>query len=139
MPPGANLAPPALRFATTADGSRAALQGARRCCLDRAHNLIVAGAAAKVASKPPSNLLFRRIRVPVQKRPRRNQKARRADTALQRCAFQEALLQRRKSVCSADSLNGGHIRTLRLNCQNAARVHDTAIHENAAGAAVAVI
>src|SRR5581483_7179400 len=65
-----------------------------RGLLHGADDLIVAGAAAEVAGEPVADLVLVRVRVLLQQRLRRDDEARRADTALQRRLFQECLLQR---------------------------------------------
>ena len=58
------------------------------------HDFIVARAAAQVARQPVADLVFGRLRILVEQRFRRDQKAGRADSALKRGVFEEFLLQR---------------------------------------------
>ena len=74
-------------------GRRLAPQDARRRA-HRAHDRLVAGAAAEVAREPAADLVVRRVGVAVEQRLRRHEHAGRAEAALQRVLLDERALQR---------------------------------------------
>src|SRR5437588_11700185 len=71
--------------------------------LDRANDLVVAGAAAEIARQPPANLFLGGVRILIEQRLGRDDEARRAEPALQRRLLQEAFLQRSQTLGPADS------------------------------------
>ena len=67
----------------------------------RAHDLVVAGAAAQVAGQPVAHLRLGGVRALFQQRLGGDQEARRADAALQRGVLQELALQRVQLLAAA--------------------------------------
>src|SRR5581483_12061587 len=69
----------------------------------------------------------------------RDDEAGRADAALQRRLLKKRLLQRVQPRRRGDALDRRDLGALRLGTEHAAGVDDAAVHDHAAGAAVAVI
>src|SRR4029077_12140107 len=92
------------------------------------NDLVVAGASAEITSEPVARLGFGRIRVAVQQRLGRDQQARRAETALQRCVFQEFLLQRVQIVPARHAFNSLDRAAFRLDSQHQARADEATIN-----------
>src|SRR5438874_2136576 len=75
----------------------------------------------------------------VEQCPRRDQKAGRADTALQGGVFEELLLQRMQPLRPGQALNGRHRLALDLDAEDETGVDQPAIEDDVARAAVAVV
>ena len=90
--------------------------------LNSFHDLVVARAAAKVVGQVEADLVLGGIGVPVQKRLGRDQEAGRADPALQRGPFEEALLDRVQVAVLGQAFHGLDRRSLGLDRQHQATV-----------------
>src|SRR5581483_11997016 len=87
---------------------RRAIRSSRpRRLLDRAHDAVVAGAAAEVAHHPFGDQVVGRTRVRAEQRGRRDDLARGADAALEAALGDERLLQRGQRA-RRDPLDGRH-------------------------------
>src|SRR4051812_23700989 len=102
-----------------------------------AHDLVVPGAAAQIAGQPVAGLFLGRVRVLVEQRLGRDDKARRAEAALQRRVFEEFLLHRMQLVAFGDALDRRDLAALGLDAEHQARAHDLAVGDDRAGAAIA--
>src|SRR5262249_34947576 len=105
--------------------------------LHRAHDLVVAGAAAEIAREAEADLALGRVRIVVEQRLRRDQEARRADAALECCEFQEFLLERMQLVSVGDALDCADVAALGLGAQHQAGADDATVERHGAGAAIA--
>src|SRR5205823_783310 len=94
----------------------------RRRLLHRADDLVVARAAAEVARQPEADAVLVRARLRIEQRLRRDDEARRADAALERCLFQERLLEGMKPVGIPNALDRQDLGALRLDAEDAAGV-----------------
>src|SRR5215467_6222888 len=103
----------------------------------RAHNLVVAGAAAQIACQPITHFRLRRVRLSLEQRLGSDQEARRADAALQRCVLDELALQGMQLVAPRHALNGPDRIAVGLYAQHQAGAHQPAINRDAASTAVA--
>src|SRR5262245_21906665 len=70
------------------------------------NDLVVAGAAAKIAGEPIANLGFGRIGIAREQFARRNQDAWSADAALQAVELKEMALQRMQFIALGHALDG---------------------------------
>ena len=120
-------------FAVSSRSSWTGLHAPCRC-LNRADNVVVARATAKVSGEPLSDLLFSGIRVLGQQCPSGNQHARSAESALQGMVGSKLFLQRRKPLPRRDILDGSHVRSLRLNREHETTACRSAIDKDGAGA-----
>src|SRR3954452_17328874 len=102
-----------------------------------AQDLVVVGAAAQIAGQPVAGLFLGRVRVVVEQRLGRDDKARRAEAALQRRVFEEFLLHRMQPVALRDALDRRNTAALGLDAEHQARAHDLAVGDDRAGAAIA--
>src|SRR5690606_1964979 len=84
------------------------------CCkplgafLHGADNLVITGTPAKIPGQVKANLLFSGLWVFLQQRFRGDDKARRADAALKRGPFEEALLNRMQMGSVGNAFDGLH-------------------------------
>ena len=106
---------------------------------DGANDLVVAGTTAEVSGECKANLLLRGIGVLLEQRFGCNDKSRRADSALQRSTFQEALLHDIQLPLFGDPFNRLNSGGFGFNRQHQATVHGTAIQHDGTGTAVAVV
>ena len=97
----------------------------------------VAGAAADVALQRLLDLVLGRARVLAQQRGRAHQHPRRAVAALERVVLVERLLQRRQLAVLAEPLDGLDARAVRLDGEQHAALHEHAVEDHRARAAVA--
>jgi len=79
------------------------------------------------------------VRLAVEEGLGSDDEARCADSALQRRLFEEGLLERVKAVAAGDAFDSDEVGSIGFHRKNAAGVHETAIEQDAAGAAVAVV
>jgi hypothetical protein len=107
--------------------------------LDSADYLVVPGAPAEIAGEPVSDVVLRWIWIAVEQRLGRDDEARRADATLERGIFKEALLNGMQAVRFGDAFDGGDISALGFDTKHAARIHQAAVHDDIARAAVAVV
>src|SRR3954449_10885042 len=117
----------------------------RRCAADvalggvahRAHDVVVAGAAAEVALEPVADLLLARVRVALQEVGGRHDHARRAVAALERVVFPERLLERvQGSVGARHALDRLDLAAVGLDGEDGAALHGLAVEVDRARAAV---
>src|ERR1700688_582154 len=102
-----------------------------------ADHLVIAGATAEIPGQPVPRLGFRRVRISVQKGLRRDQQARRAETALQCRMLEELLLQRVELGAPRQAFDRLDRVTLGLDRKHQARADEAAVDDHAAGAAIA--
>src|SRR5271157_5781381 len=107
--------------------------------LDGLDDLVVARATAEVVGQAEANIVLRRIRVVVEQCLGGDQETGRADPALQRGAFQEALLDGMQMAVIGEPLDRLDGRSLRLDGQHEATVDRHTVEDHRAGAAVAVV
>jgi len=100
-------------------------------------DLIVTGASAQIAGEAVAHIRFGWVVVSIKQGFGRDQKSRRADTALQTRVLEEFLLQRMEPRRIAEALDGGDIAILRLDAEHQTGAGHPAIDDDAAGAAVA--
>src|SRR5262249_25611573 len=105
--------------------------------LDRAHDLVVAGAAAEIAGQPETDLGLRGVGVPVEQRLGRDQEPGRTDAALQGRMLQELALQRMQRLARGHALDGADLTPLGLGAQHQAGEDEAVVEDDAAGAAIA--
>jgi hypothetical protein len=110
----------------------------RRRIEDGADDLVVAGAAAEVARQPVADRA-RSGRVLIEQRLGCHDEARRADAALQRRVFEEASAAAGAAHALGDPLDRGRSRPFGLDAEHQAGVHQLAVEDDVAGAAVAVV
>src|SRR5882672_3600195 len=106
--------------------------------LDGFDDVLVAGAAAKIAGNAEANFFFARRRVLPQQPVGAHDHARRAEAALQSVHFTEALLQRvQRAVGIGHALDGANVGAIRLHREHGAGFHRLAVEIDRAGAAMA--
>src|SRR4029450_9556924 len=105
--------------------------------LDGAHDLVIAGAPAEIAGKTETDFLFGRILVLLKQGARRDQEARRTDTALQGRVLDELALQRVELVAVRHALDGLDLAAPGVGAEDEAGANELAVEHDAAGAAVA--
>src|SRR5438093_4499406 len=99
-------------------------------------DLVVSGAPAEVAGQPVADLGLGRVGSILEQSLTGHEEARRADPALERRVFQEALLQRMERLTFGHALDGLDSSPANLAAQHEARAHQPTIQRDAAGAAV---
>src|SRR5215831_12769415 len=125
-----------LRTLRLLDLGAQALGGVER----RNHDILVAGAATQVARDGDANLLFGRVWIVAQEFQQRGQDAGRAEATLQAVVLVERLLQRMQLLgARRDAFDGEKVVAVRLHGEHQARARGTAIHQDRAGAADAVL
>src|SRR5262245_13299739 len=105
--------------------------------LDGAYNLVIAGAPAEIAGKTEADLFFGRVLVLCEQSAGRDQKARRADAALERGMLDEFALQRMKLVAIRHALDGLDLASFGFSTEHEAGADELAVDDDAASAAVA--
>src|SRR5262249_19925004 len=103
----------------------------------RANDLVVAGAAAKIAGEPIAHLRFGRIGIAVEQRFGGDQDPRRADAALRSVELEETALQRVQFVALRHPLDGLDLFAVGLDRKHQARTDHGAVDHDGAGAAIA--
>src|SRR5258706_11210166 len=103
----------------------------------RAHDLVVSGAPTQIAGQPVADLGLCGVGLLVEQRLAGHEKARRADAALERGIFQEALLQRMERLALGHALDRLDPMSADLAAQDEARADQPAVERDAAGATVA--
>src|SRR3989454_574192 len=106
---------------------------------DRIDDRLVAGAAAVVAGEIFADALARRVRLVAQKRLRRHEDARRAETALQRVGEHEGALQLLDLARVGQALDRVHLAAVGLRGEHETGAHDLAVDSHGARAAHAVL
>src|SRR5690606_5259186 len=101
------------------------------------YDLVVAGAAAKVAREPVAHLGLGRVRSAVEQRLGRNEEAGGTDSALQGGMLEKLALQRMQRLATAHAFDGLDRLAVRLDAEHQARAYEAPIHHDAAGAAIA--
>src|SRR3954466_1190040 len=100
------------------------------------HDVVITGAAAKVAVERLADLLLARVRVFPRQAHGREHHAGRAEAALQSVVLLEGRLHRVQRAVCRQALDGGELRALRLHGEQVATLHRLAIEEHGAGAAL---
>src|SRR2546423_6624962 len=103
----------------------------------RADDLVVSGAPAQIAGQPVADLGLRGVGLLLEQRLAGHEKARRADAALERGIFQEALLQRMQRLALGHALDRLDPAPADLAAKDEARADQPAVERDAAGATVA--
>jgi hypothetical protein len=98
--------------------------------------VLIAGAAAEVPRDPVPDLTLGRLWVVVQQVDRGHDHARRAEAALQAVLLPEALLHRVELVVLGEALDRGHLRPIRLDSEDGARLCAASVDEHRARAAL---
>src|SRR5690348_4079129 len=101
------------------------------------NNLIVSGAAAKIARQRIANLGLGRMRIVVEQRLGRHQEARRANAALQASVLEELLLQRMQLGTLRQPFDGLDLVARSLDPEHQARACGSPVEDYTACAAVA--
>src|SRR5687768_13453879 len=104
--------------------------------LNGANDLVIACAAAKIASKAKTDFLCGRIRVLVEQRLGCNQKARSADAALKGGMGNEIFLQGMELVALGHAFDCSNLGALDFSAEHEAGADEAAVDSDAAGAAV---
>src|SRR5579884_3133973 len=112
---------------------------APRGVLDGADDLVVAGAPAQVPREPEADALLARVRFLVEQRLGRDEEAGGADAALERRVLEERLLEWVHLPRLGQPLDRRDLGPLRLDAEHEARVDETAVQDDRAGATVAVV
>ncbi len=107
--------------------------------LNGADDLVVAGAAAEIAGELETDLVLAGIGVLVEQGLSRHQKARRANAALERGPFEEALLERVQVPWLGEAFDRLDPCSLGFNRQDNAAIDRDAAEHDRTGAAVAVV
>src|ERR1051325_7537287 len=102
-----------------------------------ADDLVVAGAAAKIAGKPIAGLFLGRVLVLVEQRLRRDDKDGGAEAALQGGVLEEFLLHRMQLVALGDALDRGDRAAFGLDAEHQAGTDQLAVDDDATGATIA--
>ncbi len=133
-------APNVLAERLCAQGARPnALQPLRRV-ERRDHDVLIAGTAAEIAGNGDPHLLFGRVGIVAQEFDQRGENSRRAEAALQAVIVAERLLQRMQLVgIRRDAFDGQNLVPVGLHGEHKARARRTAVEQNSAGAAHAVL
>ena len=98
----------------------------------RAHDVVVAGAAAEVALEPEPDLALGRVGVLLEQRDRGEHHARGAEAALQPMLLVERLLDRMQLPVARQALDRGDRRAVGLDREHRARLHRLAVDEHRA-------
>ena len=101
-------------------------------------DFVVAGAAAEVAGEVEADFFFAGRCVFFEQRFRLHDESRRADAALQSCAFQESILHFIKVVSAGDTFDRFQIGSFRFDGQDEATVDRATIHLHGTCSAVSV-
>ena len=101
----------------------------------RFEDLVIAGAAAKVAGHPFFDLFLGRFGVLVEERFGRHDLSRRADSALESTVLNERLLQWMELTILCEPLDGFYILALAGDGKGQTGTHDTPVDNHAASAA----
>src|ERR1700682_3682196 len=111
-----------------------------RCETNRGDDVLVAGATAQVSREDAANPFGRRVRLVAQERVHRHQYPRRAETALQRMALVERLLQRKQRVVARrHALDRRDAVVMRLHGEHEARPHRLPVQLHRARSAHAML
>src|SRR5215831_15471718 len=114
----------------------------RPSCRRRPHrieDLLVTGAAAKVARERLSNVVLRGLRLPAQKIDGGHHEARRTEAALDRSCLHECFLNRVGHSIAAEALDGHDLVAIRLRTQHEARTDEQVVQEDGARATLALL
>ena len=106
--------------------------------LDGFDDFVVARAAAEVAGKIETDFFFAGSGVFFEQRFCLHDESRRADTTLQRGAFEEGTLHFVEVVSAGDAFNRFQAGTFSLDSQHQAAVDRTTVHLNGTRSAVAI-
>src|SRR5579871_3767818 len=141
MPSGrAGRVPMTLNLRTSVDVLSSGISGSSHFLgggHDRTHDLVVTGAAAKIAGKPEADFVFARLLVLLQQFARGHQHARRADAALQCRMLDELLLQGMQLLALGHAFDGLDLAALGLRSQHEAGADESAIEHDTACPAIA--
>ena len=116
--------------------SRIAQRASR--CQYRAHNLVVARAAAKIARERETNFLLRWIRIVLKQRLCRYNEARSAEAALQGSMLDKCFLHRMEFSFPANPFDCCDFGSICFDSENETRVNRCAVKFHCAASAVAV-
>jgi hypothetical protein len=103
--------------------------------LDRLDDVLVASASTQVSRNSPPNFLLAGVRILFQKRARRQDHARRAETALKPVLFLKSFLQRMKFAVIGHAFDGADFATIRLHGKYGTGFHRLTIQQYRAGTA----
>src|SRR6266704_3219785 len=104
--------------------------------LDRGDDVLIAGAAAKIALDRVPDLPLARAGVLRQQVDRGQDDARGAEAALQSVLLPKRLLQRVQRAISREPLDRRDLAAFRLDCEHRAALHRPAVEQHRAGAAL---
>src|SRR4030095_11199544 len=113
------------------------LRAVLRDCLDGFDHLAVTGAATQVAREDIADVRHRWIRVLIQQPLGRHDHAGAAEAALERPFLLERFLNGMEAIGVREAFDGQHVAPVHLPCEHQARVHEVAIDDDRAGAAIA--
>src|SRR5690606_24405412 len=119
-----------------AAGDRRLLAQLRGGVLDRLHDVHVARAPAQVAGDRVPDLVFRRVRVPLEQRDGGHHHAGRTVAALEPVLLVEALLHGVQRAVPLESLDRRDLPAVRLHGEHRAGFHRPAVQQHGARAAV---
>src|SRR5579885_3179197 len=103
-------------------------------------DVVIAGAAAQIAGNADADVFFARIGIFAQQLDQRRQNSRRAEAALQAMIIAERLLQRvQRLAVGRDAFDRHDLVAVGLHREHQARAGRTAVEQNGAGAADAVL
>jgi hypothetical protein len=105
-------------------------------CID---DLLVAGATAHVSRKGLPNLGVRRVGRFSQQAQYGQQESRRAESALQRMAAPERILEAMRLSTRRKPLDSGDLMAACLHCQEQAREHRFAVQQDGAGSTASLL
>src|SRR5262245_34813728 len=113
------------------------LRAVLRDRLDGFDHLAVTGAATQVAREGVTDVRHRWVRILIQQPLGRHNHAGTAEAALERPFLLVGFLDGMEAIHSRKAFDGQHVAAVRLPCQHQARVHELAVDNDRAGAAIA--
>ncbi len=135
---GLGVAPHARLRARRVFAAAGARRATTRGLLHRAHDVLVAGAAAQVAGELAADRAVVGAATALQVGRGSHQHARRADPALSGTFGEEGFLQRGEPLRPAERLHGRHAPTRHLGDRDEAAHHGLAVEQHGAGPALAL-
>src|SRR5262245_8002936 len=113
------------------------LRAVLRDRLDGFDHLAVTGAATQVARESVADVRHGRVRILIQQPLGRHDHAGPAEAALERPFVLERFLNGMEAIAGRKAFDGQHVAAVHLPCQHQARVHELAVNDDRAGAAIA--
>jgi hypothetical protein len=104
-----------------------------------ADDFVVAGAAAEIAGELEADVVFGGFGIFVEQGFGGHEEAGRANAALERGTFEEALLERVQVAVLGETLDRFDVRAFGFSRQNNAAIHGHTVHDDGAGPTVAVV